>query len=45
MRKIERFGISEVYTLVALQDTERGYLDFRVTRSDVDKREIMVISD
>ena len=45
MRKIEKYEISDVYTLKALQDTERGYLDFRVTRSDVDRPEIMVISD
>lgn len=45
MRKIDKFEISEVYTLAALQDTERGYLDFRVTRHDVDKPEIVVISD
>ena len=45
MRKIEKYEISEVYTLKALQDTERGYLDFRVERSDVDRPEIMVISD
>ena len=45
MRKIEKYEISNVYTLVALQDTERGYLDFRVKRSDVDRPEIMVISD
>lgn len=45
MRKIEKYEISDVYTLKALQDEERGYLDFRVTRSDVDRPEIMVISD
>lgn len=45
MRKIDKYKISDVYTLVALQDTERGYLDFRVERSDVDRPEIMVISD
>ncbi len=45
MRKIEKYEISDVYTLKALQDTGRGYLDFRVTRSDVNRPEIMVISD
>ena len=45
MRKIEKYEISDVYTLKALQDTERGYLDFRVVRSDVNRPEIMVISD
>ena len=44
MRKIDKYEISDVYTLKALQDTERGYLDFRVVRSDVDRPEIMVIS-
>lgn len=45
MEKIEKYEISNVYTLKALRDTERGYLDFRVARSDVDRPEIMVISD
>ena len=45
MRKIDKYEISDVYTLKAFQDTERGYLDFRVTRSDVDRPEIMVKSD
>ena len=45
MRVIDKYEISDVYTLKALQDPERGYLDFRVTRSDVDRPEIMVISD
>ena len=45
MRKIEKYEISDVYTLAALQDTERGYLDFRVRRSDVDRLEIVVTND
>ena len=45
MRKIEKLKISEFYTLVAMHDTERGYLDFRVRRHNVDKPEIVVISD
>lgn len=45
MRKIDKYEISDVYTLKALQDTERGYLDFRVKRNDIDKPEIEVISD
>ncbi len=45
MRKIEKLKISEFYTLVAMQDTERGYLDFRVRRHNVDKPEIVVISN
>ena len=45
MRKIDKYEISDVYTLKVLRDTERGYLDFRVIRSDVDRPEIMVISD
>ena len=44
MRKIDRFEISDVYTLKALRDTERGYLEFRVERNDVGKPEIMVTS-
>ena len=45
MKKIDIYEISDVYTLKALRDTERGYLDFRVVRSDVNRPEIMVISD
>lgn len=45
MRKIEKYKISDVYTLAALQDTEREYLDFKVLRSDMDGPEIMVASD
>ena len=45
MRTIEKLKISEFYTLVAMHDTERGYLDFRVTRHNVDKPEIVVISN
>ncbi len=45
MRKIDICEISDVYTLKVLRDTERGYLDFRVVRSDVNRPEIMVISD
>lgn len=45
MRKIDKYEISEVYTLVALQDAERGYLDFRVQRNDMQMPEIQVIND
>lgn len=44
MRKVEKLKISEFYTLVAVHDTERGYLDFRVIRHNVDKPGIVVIS-
>ena len=45
MRKAEKYEISDIYTLMALQDTERGYLDFRVVRSDMDRPEIVVTTD
>ena len=45
MRKIDKYEISDVYKLMVLQDTERGYLDFRVRRGDVSRPEIVVISD
>ena len=45
MRKIDKYEISDVYTLKVLRDTERGYLDFRVIRNDVNRPEIMVLSD
>lgn len=45
MRKIDKYEISDVYILKVLRDAERGYLDFRVIRSDINRPEIVVISD